>query len=262
MEHLSHFVKAAQGQQHQDGFRFLVDLRGAQVLGPALQYIWALCRVQAHLEEQTKTCWDAQSENTVQLGLQMLNTISKTTLKVTSVLLTLFTFIQPPVSCQKSHILSKHTTQCNVGCIRLTDAVMLSYLSQPCGSVPLPVGLQVAASIRCLVNQTQQLYSLWQIAKQDKLYRRVRKDGLSVPKVVDCLRAARWLLYKMLALVPVSLCKNERPVEFFKLCVGNNAALPFQQKNLTINYLKTFLMLQKIYSVLIKIKSHYLLAFH
>lgn len=44
--------------------------------------------------------------------------------------------------------------------ILLMDAVMLSYLSQPCGSVPLPVGLQVAASICCLVNQTQQLNSL------------------------------------------------------------------------------------------------------
>lgn len=50
------------------------------------------------------------------------------------------------------------------------DGVMLSYLSQPSGAVPLPVGLQVATSIRCLVNQTQQLYSLWQTAKGEDVY--------------------------------------------------------------------------------------------
>lgn len=50
VEHLSDFVKAAQGEQHQDGFRFLVDLRGAEVLRPALQHVGALRWVQAHLE--------------------------------------------------------------------------------------------------------------------------------------------------------------------------------------------------------------------
>lgn len=40
------------------------------------------------------------------------------------------------------------------------------YLRQPGSAVPLPVGLQVATSIGCLVNQTQQLHTLWQAAKE------------------------------------------------------------------------------------------------
>lgn len=50
VEHLSYFVKAAQRQQHQDGFGFLVNLRRAQMFCPALQHIGALGGVQAHLE--------------------------------------------------------------------------------------------------------------------------------------------------------------------------------------------------------------------
>ena len=53
VEHLSHFVKAAQAEQHQDGFGLVVDLRGTQVLCPALQHIWALRWVQTHLETDT-----------------------------------------------------------------------------------------------------------------------------------------------------------------------------------------------------------------
>lgn len=53
MKHLSHFVKAAQRKQHQDGFGFLVDLWGAQVFRPALQNIRALSRAQTHLETNT-----------------------------------------------------------------------------------------------------------------------------------------------------------------------------------------------------------------
>lgn len=42
----------------------------------------------------------------------------------------------------------------------MTDTDILSYLGQPGGAVPLPVGLQVAARVRRLVDQTQQLDSL------------------------------------------------------------------------------------------------------
>lgn len=48
-----------------------------------------------------------------------------------------------------------------------TDAVTLSYLSEPGGSVPLPVGLQVAAGIGRLVNQTQQLDSLCETGEEN-----------------------------------------------------------------------------------------------
>lgn len=54
MQHLSHFVEAAEGEQHQDGFGLLVDLRGAQVFRPALQHVGALCRAQAHLEDHPR----------------------------------------------------------------------------------------------------------------------------------------------------------------------------------------------------------------
>lgn len=49
VEHLSYFAKAAQGKQHQDGFGFVVDLGGAQVLRPAFQHVGTFCRAQAHL---------------------------------------------------------------------------------------------------------------------------------------------------------------------------------------------------------------------
>lgn len=47
-----------------------------------------------------------------------------------------------------------------LGRLPLTGGATPGYLGQPCGAVPLPVGLQVATGIRCLVNQTQQLDSL------------------------------------------------------------------------------------------------------
>lgn len=59
VEHLSHFVEAAEGEQHQDGFGLVVDLRGAEVLGPALQHIGALRRAQPHLGTHTQTQTDA-----------------------------------------------------------------------------------------------------------------------------------------------------------------------------------------------------------
>lgn len=52
VEHLSHFGEAAERKQHQDGFGLVVDLRGAEVLGPALQHVGALGRAQAHLGER------------------------------------------------------------------------------------------------------------------------------------------------------------------------------------------------------------------
>ena len=64
---------------------------------------------------------------------------------------------------------SQAQTLHGIWCFLLMDAVMLSYLSQPGSTVPLPIGLQVAASIRCLVNQTQQLYSLWQMEKKGRI---------------------------------------------------------------------------------------------
>lgn len=69
-------------------------------------------------------------------------------------------YTHPPLTCPHNHKLTLHS----IRCFPLMDGVMLSYLSQPGGTVPLPVGLQVAASIRRLVNQTQQLYSLWRTA--------------------------------------------------------------------------------------------------
>lgn len=52
------------------------------------------------------------------------------------------------------------------GRLPLTDGATPGYLGQPCGAVPLPVGLQVATGIRCLVNQTQQLHSLWRTRRE------------------------------------------------------------------------------------------------
>lgn len=120
MEHLSHFVKAAQRKQHQDGFGFLVDLWGAQVFRPALQNIRALSWAQTHLETNMH---DTKTDEMTQKRPQMLQ--------------------------------------------KLYQFWMQSYLSQPGSAVPLPVGLQVAASIGCLVNQTQQLHPLWQTAREN-----------------------------------------------------------------------------------------------
>ena len=53
-QHLPHFVEAAEGQQHQDGLGLLVDLRGAEVLGPTLQHVGALRRVQTHLRRRQR----------------------------------------------------------------------------------------------------------------------------------------------------------------------------------------------------------------
>lgn len=62
VEHLPHFVEAAQGKQHQDGFGLVVDLRGAQVLGPAFQHIGALSRAQAHLGKHARRQADRQTD--------------------------------------------------------------------------------------------------------------------------------------------------------------------------------------------------------
>lgn len=55
VQHLPHFVKAAERKQHQDGFGLVVDLRRAQVLRPALQHVGALRWVQTHLETRDTT---------------------------------------------------------------------------------------------------------------------------------------------------------------------------------------------------------------
>lgn len=65
MEHLSHFVEAAEGKQHQDGFGLVVDLRGAEVLGPALQHIGALCRAQPHLGKDACDVHGTESTNSL-----------------------------------------------------------------------------------------------------------------------------------------------------------------------------------------------------
>lgn len=76
VQHLSYFVEAAEGQQHQDGFGFLVDLGGAQVLRPALQHIRAFCRTQAHLED-TRHTEEAPSVGRVRLQRQNETNVKK-----------------------------------------------------------------------------------------------------------------------------------------------------------------------------------------
>lgn len=66
VEHLSNFVKAAQRKQHQDGFGLLVDLGGAEVLGPALQNVRALGWAQPHL--QTKDARPAGANEKTRKG--------------------------------------------------------------------------------------------------------------------------------------------------------------------------------------------------
>lgn len=90
------------------------------------------------------------------------------------------------ISCHTSHIRSDSVsvqTLDSVWCFRMMDDDMLSYLSQPGGSGPRSVGLQVAASISCLVNQTEQLHTLWEPTQERKSVSEwhYKNDGLIRP---------------------------------------------------------------------------------
>lgn len=51
VECLGHAGEAAQAQEHQEGLRLLVDVRGAKVVHPALQNVGALFRTEPDLRK-------------------------------------------------------------------------------------------------------------------------------------------------------------------------------------------------------------------
>lgn len=165
VEHFSHFVKAAQGKQHQDGFWLMVDLWGAQMLCPSLQHVWTLCWVQTHLEKSTT---NRVLKLPAALKVKILYAIILCILKLSLQIIIIKKHTNSIICICSMYSLITHIpthsqtiqTLHSGWCLLLMEAVTLSYLGQPGGSVPLPVGLQVAAGVGRLVNQTQQLYSL------------------------------------------------------------------------------------------------------